>query len=76
VAVDSDGEAGWDLLSRQPSQLSEMINTSSREVYEQVEQDEVTGGQKELRDGEEFGMSDTNADACREIDYQIVVMTY
>jgi hypothetical protein len=62
--VKNDGEAEWDFPSRQPSHLSEIIN--SGEVNEQVGQDEVTGGQKHFRDGEEFGITDADADACSE----------
>ena len=57
----------------QPSQLSEIIN--SGETNEQVGQDEVTGGQKQFRDEEEFGISGTDADACSETNEQIIVMT-
>jgi hypothetical protein len=62
----NDGEAEWDLPSRQPSHLSEIIN--SGEANEQVREDEVTGGQKHFRDGEEFGISDADADAYSERD--------
>jgi len=61
--VENDGEDGWDLPSRQPS---EIIN--SGELNEQVGQDEVTEGHKQLRDGQEIEMSDrpTDAEACSE----------
>ena len=62
----NDGEAEWDVPPRQPSHLSEIIN--SGEVNEQVGQDEVTGGQKQFRVGEEFGISDVDTDACSERD--------
>jgi hypothetical protein len=42
LAAENDGEVRWDLPSRQPSQLSEIINR--REIKEQVGQDEVTRG--------------------------------
>lgn len=42
MAADSDNEAGWDLPSRQPPQLSEIIN--SGEIRELAGQGEVTGG--------------------------------
>jgi hypothetical protein len=58
LAVENESEAGWDLLSRQPSQLSEII--SSDEINEQVGQDEVTGGQEQSIEGENFGLSDTD----------------
>jgi len=64
LVAENDGEAGWDLLYRQPSRFSEIIN--SGEINEQVGQDEVTDGQKQFRDGEEYGMKDTDADACSE----------
>lgn len=35
-------------------------------INEQVGQYDVTGGQKQFRDEEEYGMNDTNADACSE----------
>jgi hypothetical protein len=41
---------------------------NSGEMKEQLGQDEVTGGQKQLRDGEEIEMSDNDADACSETD--------
>jgi len=62
--VDNDGEAEWYLTSRQPSQLSEII--SSGELKEQEGQDEVNGGQKQLRDREEMEMSDNDFDAVSE----------
>lgn len=37
---------------------------NSGEINEQIGQDEVTGGQKQFRDGEEYGRND--ADACSE----------
>jgi len=64
LAAENDGEAGRDLLYRRPSQFSEIIN--SGEINEQVGQDDVTGGQKQFRDGEEYVMNDTDADACSE----------
>jgi hypothetical protein len=66
LATENDGEAGWDLLSRKPSQLSAIMNGG--EINEQIGQDEVTGGQKLLRDRKEIEMSDTAADACSEKD--------
>jgi hypothetical protein len=62
LAAENDGEAGRDLPYRRPSQFSEIIN--SGEINEQVGQDNVTGGQKRFRDGEEYVMND--ADACSE----------
>ena len=62
--MENDVEAGCDLLCRQPSQLSEIINGG--EINKQIGQDEVTGEEKEFRDGEEYGMNDTDADACSE----------
>jgi len=61
LAAENDSEGGWDLPSRQPSQLLEIVN--SGEINEQVGQDEVTEGQKQLRDGQEIEMSDTDAEA-------------
>jgi hypothetical protein len=49
LAAENDGEVGWDLPSRQLSQLSEIIN--SRDINEQAGQDEVTVGQKKLKTG-------------------------
>jgi hypothetical protein len=73
--VENDDGGGWDLLSRQPSQLREIIN--SGEINEQVGQDEFTEGQKQLRDGQETEMCDTDAEACsKQTNYQIMVMTY
>jgi hypothetical protein len=42
LAAESEGGVGWDLPSRQPSGLRDLIN--SREINEQVGQDKVTGG--------------------------------
>jgi len=66
LAAENDGEAGRDLPYRWPSQFSEILN--SGEINEQVGQDDVTGGQKRFRDGEEYVMNDTDADACSETD--------
>jgi hypothetical protein len=66
LAAENEREAEWDLTSRQPSQLSEIIN--SEEIKGQVRQDEVTGRQKQFREGEEFGSSDTDNDACSELE--------
>jgi hypothetical protein len=66
LAAENDVEGGWDLPSRQPSQLLEIIN--SGEINEHVGQDEVTEGQKQLRDGQEIEMSNTDAEACSETD--------
>jgi hypothetical protein len=66
VAAENESAAGWDLPSRQPSELSEIIN--SEEINGQVGQDEVTGRQKQFREGEGFGFSDTDNDAGSEID--------
>jgi hypothetical protein len=60
LAAENDGEAGWGLPYRQPSQFSEVIN--SGEINEQVGQDEVTGGYKQFRDE----MNGIDADACSE----------
>jgi hypothetical protein len=64
LAAENGSEAGWDLLYRQLSQFSEIVN--SGEINEQVGQGEVTGRQKQFRDGEEYGMKDTDAEACSE----------
>jgi hypothetical protein len=37
-------------------------------MREQIGQDEVSGGQKQLRGGEEIEMSDNDVDACSETD--------
>jgi len=49
LGAENDGEDGWDLPSRQPS---EIINNG--ELNEQVGQDEVTEGHKQFRDGQEI----------------------
>jgi hypothetical protein len=64
LAAENGNEAGWDLLYRQLSQFSEIVN--SGEINKQVGQGEVTGRQKQIKDGEEYGMKDTHADACSE----------
>jgi hypothetical protein len=66
LAAENDGEGGWALPSRHPSQLCEIIN--SGEINEQVGHDEGTEGQKQLRDGQEIEMSDTDAESCSETD--------
>jgi len=52
--------------SRQPSQISEIIN--SGEIKKRLGQDEVIGGQKQLRDREEIEISDTDVDARTDTD--------
>jgi hypothetical protein len=42
--------------------------TNSGEMREQIGLDEVTGGQKQLRGGEEIEMSYNDADVCSETD--------
>lgn len=60
----NDGEAGRNLPYRWLSLFSEVIN--SGEINEQVGLGDITGGQKQFRDGEEYVMNDTDADACSE----------
>lgn len=64
LTTENYGEVGWDLLSRQPSQLPAIMDGG--EINEQAGQDEVTVGQKLLRDKEEIEMSDIDSDACSE----------
>jgi hypothetical protein len=73
LAAENDGEVGWDFPSRQPSQLSEIIN--SREINEQVGQDEVTGGTETVGDGEDFVMILMVMHVAKQTNYQIIVMT-
>lgn len=64
LTTENYGEVGWDLLSRQPSQLPAIMDGG--EINEQAGQDEVTVGQKLLRDKEEIEMNDIDSDACSE----------
>jgi hypothetical protein len=67
LTAEDESEAGWDLPSRQPSQLSElMINSDETNI--QAEQCEVTRGQEQFREGEDFGLNNTEKDACIELE--------
>jgi hypothetical protein len=58
LAAENESDAGLELQPLQPLQLSETIN--SHEINGQVGQHEVIGGQKQFREGDEFGLSDTD----------------
>jgi hypothetical protein len=66
LATENYGDAGRELLSRQPSKLSAILNDG--ETNEKLGQDENTVGQKLLRCKEEIEMSDNDSDACTEKD--------
>jgi hypothetical protein len=52
LTAENESEAGWDLPSRQPSQLSELM-INSDETDRHTEQCEVTRVQEQFREGEE-----------------------
>jgi hypothetical protein len=65
--AEDESEAGWDLPSRQPSQLCELM-INSDETNRHTEQCGVTRVQEQFREGEELTLNNTEKDACTELE--------